>query len=107
MYQIAKFMDLYHRKAAAAAEYATDGLGGPPRNCEDRCALGVAYLGIGKTPPAYKVAQWIIGRESLSMTQAEYEQYKVICDAAERFINDFDRGKIKDVARAMGVTVKK
>lgn len=107
MYKIARYLTLEQRRAAASREYRPmrwsdtgveiSSVYPNPVCADGMCPLGVALepkmLAIDRRPDADAVA---------TLIAAPYD-YLDIYKAADKFIADWDTGKIKDIAKAMGV----
>mgnify|MGYP001592029849 CR=1 FL=1 len=99
MYKIASYLTLEQRRSAVSVKYYYQN-SYTSRRYYDKdsqrwyCPLGKA-LNLG-VPGSEDVAQY------LTSDYASTERYRVVAAASKRFINDWDSGKVKNLATALG-----
>lgn len=118
MYKIAKYLTKEERTRAVQFSYSKDSECGYPRDSEGYCPMGRAlqfrlpddlrdsndslYL---RTPAKYMIARLVIGPSVSNYDHTESShQYAEVYQAATEFTEDWDYGKIKNLAKALGVT---
>jgi hypothetical protein len=101
-YEIARYLSDEAKRVAVARDYAPispDDTQPRPRCRESKCPLGVALLAMGKDtdygycPPAPDEAE-----------VAEMLDDDTVWEPARLFIDDWDLGRITDLAAALGVS---
>lgn len=100
MYAIAKLLTLEQRRRAAAETYTPQHPDGSyPRSESGHCALGVALGTVAKAPPPGALLWAMLDKPPVT----DSPEWDRLLKLTYTFTNDFDNGRIKDVAKAMGV----
>ena len=106
-YLIADYIPMERRRAAARATYlplnTTAGSRPCPTTADGCCPLGVAMETRSGIPWGSLVAEAILGERPFSFDGGNRDVWDTVVDAAWEFIEDWDAGRITDLATAFGV----